>query len=112
MKYFFCLIPKEDSAGINIGRRYAYDNRDKWVEGDIELSTYLASGYTNGVDFVVHNGIAYYVKKSYLDLAEKFVVLVCKESIEGCDKVKPQKVVLLNDTDEDNEEEVKKENAE
>lgn len=96
MKYFFCLVPKEKASGINIGRRYAYDNRDKWVEGDIELSTYLASGYTNGVDFVVYNGIAYYVKKSYLDLQENFVVLVCKESIEGCDKAVVNTVVINN----------------
>ena len=89
MKYYFCLVPDSDGGGINIGRRYAYNNRDKWVEGSDDISTYLASGYTNGVDYVVLNGLAYQIKKSYIDLEENFVVIVCKESIEGCDKKPP-----------------------
>lgn len=86
MKYYFCLVPESDRAGLNVGRKYAYANRDKWIDGNIELSTYLASGYTNGVDFIVYQGKAYYIKKSYLDVEENFVVIVCRESIEGCDK--------------------------
>ena len=86
MKYYFCLVPHSDRAGLNTGRKFAYENRDKWIEGDIELSTYLASGYTVGVDFIVHEGKAYYIKKSYLDIEEKFVVIVCRESIDGADK--------------------------
>lgn len=90
MTYYFCLVSKEDStgmnAGLNIGRKYAYANRSKWVQAGNEISSYLTSGYTNGVDLVVYQGKAYYIKKSYIDLEENFVVLVCKESFDGCDK--------------------------
>ena len=87
MKYFFCLINKEDKInGVNLGRTFAYEHRSDWVEGDgEEISKYLSSGYVKGVDHVVYRNKAYMVIKSYTDIEGKFVVFICTESVSGCD---------------------------
>ena len=85
MKYFFCLVPKENAkSATNIGRCYAYANRSSWIE-DTELSTYLTAGYVKGTDFVVHEGKSYMIMKTFLDLDEKFAVILATESTMGCD---------------------------
>ena len=84
MKYYFCLVPKEDSVGTNIGRTYAYKNRDKWIECT-DMATYLSAGYVKGVDHTIYNGKAYAITKTYLDLDEKIGLFVCVESVSGCD---------------------------
>ena len=87
MKYYFCLVDGiKAKSGLNIGRKYAYENRNTWVEGAEDLPLYLTAGYMKGTDFVTYQGKAYYIMKTYIDLDEDFVLLVCKESIMGCDK--------------------------
>lgn len=87
MKYYFCLVDGDDAkSGLNIGRKYAYEKRSKWVEGAEDLPLYLTAGYMKGTDFVSYKGKAYFIMKTYIDLDEDFVLLVCKESEMGCDK--------------------------
>ena len=47
MKYYFCLVPKEDkNSGVNIGKTYAYKNKSKWVEAPAdEFCKYLTIYY-------------------------------------------------------------------
>ena len=87
MKYFFCLISSADNDPLHIGRNFVYKNRSKWVEvpGE-EFCKYLTAGYVKGIDYAVYQGKAYMLMKSYMDLDEHFVVMVCKESVAGCDK--------------------------
>lgn len=87
MNYYFCLVNNTDkSTGVNVGRTYAYQHRSEWISiPGSDISQYLTTGYVKGVDYVVYNNKAYMIMKSYLDLNEKFVVLVCTESISGCD---------------------------
>ena len=87
MTYYFCLVDGDDSkSGLNIGRKYAYEKRSEWVKGADDLPLYLTAGYMKGTDFVTCKGKAYYIMKTYIDLDEDFVLLVCKESEMGCDK--------------------------
>lgn len=86
MKYYFCLVSDQDRiTGTNIGKTYAYKNRSKWIPGGNDIHNYLTAGYMKGVDFVVVEGKAYMIMKSYIDLTENFVVIVCVESVAGCD---------------------------
>lgn len=86
MKYYFCLVDKSNvSTGTNVGKTFAYKNRSKWIEAKDGIHNYLTAGYMKGVDFVVLDGKAYMIMKSYIDLTENFVVLVCTESVAGCD---------------------------
>lgn len=87
MKYFFCLVNNGDlPVGSNPGRRFVYENRDKWIEKSGEdYSRYLTAGYVKGVDYVTYKGKAYWMLKSFVDLEEDFIVIVCTESLTGCD---------------------------
>ena len=86
MTYYFSLVPFEDSKnGVNLGCTYAYAHRDKWVQGPADVSDFLAAGYVKGIDHVRYNGKAYSILRSYVDLDEDFVVIVCTESVTGCD---------------------------
>lgn len=86
MKYYFCLVDKDSVAtGTNVGKSYAYKNRSKWIEAKDGIHNYLTAGYMKGVDFIVHKNKAYMIMKSYIDVSENFVVLVCAESVAGCD---------------------------
>ena len=115
MTYYFCLISDEDAkTGINIGRKYAYEHRDEWVVGADDLPLYLTAGYMKGMDFVTYDGKAYFIMKTFIDLNEGFVLLVCKESIMGCDKPDDKETVEVsddNDTEETTETEESPEEA-
>ena len=49
------------------------------------IDTFLAAGYVKGVDHFTYNNKAYIIMKSFIDLNEKFVVVVAVESTNGCD---------------------------
>lgn len=86
MKYYFCLVPRNQQLnGTNVGRTYAYQHKDKWIEAPSDFANFLTVGYVKGVDHVVVDNKAYSMMKSYIDIAGKFVVFVCTESISGCD---------------------------
>ena len=85
MKYYACLIPKEDGKiGLNVGRYYTYQHRREWVDAS-GIDTFLAAGYVKGGDHFTYNNKAYIIMKSFIDLNEKFVVVVAIESTNGCD---------------------------
>lgn len=84
MDYYFCLVPKEDNTGLNLGRTYVYKNRSKWIQCN-EISTYLGAGYVKGADYIVHDGKAYTLLKMYMDVDEGIGVFLAAESVSGCD---------------------------
>lgn len=86
MKYYFCLVDRESAkSGTNLGRDYIYKHRSEWVDGPENIYLYLTAGYVKGVDYVTFNNKAYMLLKSYIDLNEGFVVILCTESVSGCD---------------------------
>ena len=87
MKMYFCPVSYEETkSGLAVGRANAFKDESKWVEAPDDFVTYLTAGYVKGVDYVVINDKAYMLMKSYLDPANDRVVIVCTESISGCDK--------------------------
>ena len=87
MKYYFCLISKEEAkTPNNLGRHYVFSHRDKWIE-NTDVAPYLTAGYVKGVDFVEHEGKAYMLMKSFINIdpGEAFVVFMTVESTMGCD---------------------------
>lgn len=87
MKYYYCLIPYEDTkGGVSEGKAYAYANRDKWIEATDQAGTSeWQTGTVLGCEFVIKNQVAYQVRKSYLDFDNNWVVVICIESRQGCD---------------------------
>jgi hypothetical protein len=86
LPYYFCLISKKEAKnGANLGRTYVYDHRSEWISFPAGIELYLTAGYMKGEDFVTKDGVAYWIKKTFIDLDEKFVVLMCTESDQGCD---------------------------
>lgn len=87
MQYNFFLVSKEDAKdGTKIGYKYAIANKNKWIGVDgTDLSQYLTIGFVKGCDYVVYDDVAYGIMKSYIDLSEGSVVMVCVESVAGCD---------------------------
>lgn len=86
LPYYFCLIPKEDcKTTTNLGRTYVYEHRDQWVSFPAGIELYLTAGYMKGEDFVTKDGKAYWIKKTFIDLEERIVILMCTESVQGCD---------------------------
>lgn len=86
MKYYFCPVSAaERVTGTNVGKTYAYNNRSKWVEASDGIHNYLTAGYMKGVDHVILNNKVYALMKSYIDVENHFVVIVCVESVAGCD---------------------------
>ena len=86
MTIFFCPISNEEvKKGTSVGRTYAYANKSKWVQAPAETGIYLTAGYVKGVDHVVIDGKAYMLMKTYIDISENSIVILCTESVLGCD---------------------------
>lgn len=87
MKYYFLALTADEIAdGTKIGYAYAktLKGTDRWIEND-NLSVYLTVGFVKGVDHIVHGGKAYMLMKSYIDIDETSVLLVCSEAINGAE---------------------------
>ena len=86
LKYYYCLVPWEDTKGGTAeGMGYAYANQDRWIETTEDKVSEWQSGAVLGCAFVVKDQIAYAVRKSYMDLDNNWVVVICIESKQGCD---------------------------
>lgn len=90
MTYNFFLVDRKDAAdGTRIGYAYANANKDKWIAVDsISVRDYLTIGFVKGCDYVVHDGKAYGIMKTYTDIDEGSTLIICVESIAGCDNKK------------------------
>lgn len=87
MKYYFCLVKKEDDVPLNMGYKYIKDHESDWIEGNNTIYEYLTAGYVKGIDFVVKDAIAYMIWKSYIMPDEDCVVILAKESSQACDTI-------------------------
>lgn len=110
MDFYFYIISNDDYTGGKLGWADALANKDKWIQCN-EVKEYLAAGYVNGVDHVVYENKAAYIKKTYINLEEKYVVHVCALSKAGCDIVVEKKeeppVEDTTEVQEENTEETK-----
>lgn len=87
MKYYFCLISSEEAkTPQNLGRHFVFTHRDRWIE-NTAVAPYLTAGYVKGVDFVEHEGKAYMILKTFINIdpGEPFVAILAAESTMGCD---------------------------
>ena len=94
MKFKFCLLNKDLAAnGSNVGWRYVLSHKNEWIDAPTEtgssptLAEYLTVGYMRGSDFLVYDGKVYTIKKSFIVHDESTIVLLCTESVQGCDLV-------------------------
>lgn len=86
MKYFFMLVTYEESYNpSSSGWTFALKNKDRWVAAPDNISQYLTAGYVTGIDYVTVGEKAYYLRKSFINLDEDAVVILCVESKQGCD---------------------------
>ena len=86
MKIFFCPISHEETKnGTSIGCSFAYANKSRWVQAPDDVTSYLTAGYAKGVDHIIVKNKAYMIMKTYIDVTENQIVMVCTESILGCD---------------------------
>lgn len=82
-----CLVPREDAMNpANLGSTYAMNHESEWIDATDFGGNFLAVGYMKGSDFVYHNNKTYLIKKSFIIPSRKTVVVLCDESISGCDK--------------------------
>lgn len=87
MKIYFYPVPYDETKnGLAVGRVNAWKNESKWVEAPADFNEYLTAGYVKGVDHIVINDKAYMMMKTYMDLSNDRLVIICTESVTGCDK--------------------------
>lgn len=79
-----CLVPNKDNKAVNLGMRYCYEHKSKWVDIS-QFKDTLTVGYVKGVDHVIYKGVCYMIWKGFFDVAENTYVLLCIESTSGCD---------------------------
>lgn len=87
MKINLCLLPKEDAEKpVNTGSTYVMKHKSDWVELPEEFAgNFVTVGYVKGVDFVYYKEKTYMILKSFIIPEQSTAVLLCKESVSGCD---------------------------
>lgn len=89
MHTFYCLISAKEAneSPANLGWAYCLAHKSEWIKGNDETDRYNTIGHVIGVDFAVHDGKVYSLHKAFQDLDNKCTVILCKESVMGCDKI-------------------------
>lgn len=89
MDCFYCLIDAKEAKDnpSSLGWAYCKEHQSEWIPGNAETDRYNTIGFVLGCDFVVHNGKAYMMHKAYQDLDAKKTIILCKESVMGCDVI-------------------------
>lgn len=83
-----CLLPYDVAQnGINTGYWYIKNHIGDLVDLPEEARAYLEAGYQQGTDFIVYEGIAYVMKKTYICMDENLIVYLAIESKDGCNVV-------------------------
>lgn len=84
MKCYFCFLSKEEAKDpIKLGYAYAMTKQSEWVQND-DAENYL-TGALKGVDFIIHEGKSYMFLKRYVDVEASTQLVLCIESVYGCD---------------------------
>jgi len=82
---YACCISKEDAADpTKCGWGWVKKNEANWISCD-DLGDFCCPGYNIGEDYVVHDGKAYEVKKSFSDVDSNKFILMAVESQIACD---------------------------
>ncbi len=115
MNYNFFLIDRKDAQdGTRIGYAYAKLHESDWISvSSDDVKDYLTVGFVKGCDYVVNDGKAYAIMKTYTDLQDKSTLFICVESIAGCDNKKvfnnlDRSSIIVRPTKNDGEDDPKK----
>lgn len=85
---YACIVPEKDQKNsVNLGLNYALDHRSEWVSVPQGLSVLIVPGFTKGIDHIVVNNKAYIIWKDYAMPNEDIFLMLCRESLAGCDIV-------------------------
>ena len=89
MKYYFCLLSTEEAlVPTNIGLNYALTKRASWIEiASSGASDAFVNDGNKGHYFAYHDGKSYMLQKRYINLDDKYIVIICTESKAGCDTI-------------------------
>jgi len=87
MAFKFCLLTADEAKdGRKIGYAYANKIKDRWISSSASgLKEFLTVGYVKGEDFVYKDGKAYKICKSYIDLDNNLILILCTEVTSGCE---------------------------
>lgn len=84
-KFFFISAELAKTDPTTIGYAYAKQHQSEWVSGSNDLNGNLTSGSSKGIDNVIHDNKAYLISKLYFDIDSNSVLIICVESVFGCD---------------------------
>jgi len=84
-KFFFISadIAKQDPT--TIGYAYAKLHESDWVDGPSAFDGNITTGVNKGIDNAIYDGKAYAISKVYFDVNEGMALVICVESVFGCD---------------------------
>lgn len=81
-----CLVSKEDAINpVNLGSKYVISHKSAWIDATDFGGNFLTVGYMKGSDFIYYKNKTYLIKKSFIMPEDKTVVVLCEESVSGCD---------------------------
>lgn len=88
MTNYYCLVSAKDAeCGSNLGWGYCKAHKSEWIKGSSDTDDINTTGFVKGANFIVSGGKVYAHHKYYQDLDEKKVVILCIESVQGCDNI-------------------------
>ena len=84
-KFFFISadIAKLDPTAV--GYAYAKQHESDWVDGPSGFNGNITTGVSKGIDNMIYDGKAYAINKLYFDIDNNSVLVICVESVLGCD---------------------------
>lgn len=85
MSYFFCLLSAEECKDpTHFGFNYAKKKESEWISAPVEIKEFASVG-AKGQYYVYKDEKAYMLFKYYYDSDNTRIVIICKESKDGCD---------------------------
>lgn len=82
--YAFCISKEDARDKTKTGWAWTKENKSDWIQCD-DLGDFCCPGYNIGEDYIIHNGKAYAVKKSFSDVDNNEFVILAVESQQACD---------------------------
>lgn len=86
--YIFCISKEDAKDGNKTGYGYAKSKRSEWIEYDLSdsnINNFYMTDITPGSDFLIYNDKVYSVFKKYLNIDEGYSLIMCQESMMGCE---------------------------
>jgi len=84
-KFFFISAELSKKDPTTVGYAYAKQHESDWVSGSSGLNGNITTGVSKGIDNVIYDNKAYQINKLYFDISTDTVLVICVESVLGCD---------------------------